>query len=86
MLMNKENLKKKNLPSAVFTVPPLLFNLVAFHTLSISAGAIEETRPPGRPASLFLSIKLTNDVGVGKFEFDVGGCVVYSNSIFIRKS
>ncbi len=71
------------LPSAVLTVPPLLFNLVAFQTLSISAGAIEAARPPGNPESF---LKLTNDVGVGSPEFDVGGCVVYSTSIFIRKS
>lgn len=73
----------QHLPSAVLTVPPLLFNLVAFQTLSISAGAIEAARPPGKPESF---LKLTNDVGVGSPEFDVGGCVVYSTSIFIRKS
>lgn len=77
---------KQNSPSAVFTVPPLLFNFVAFQTLSISAGAIEAARPPGKPESF---LKLTNDVGVGCLGcpvFEVGGCVVYSTSIFIRKS
>lgn len=73
-----------SLPSAVLTVPPLLFNLVAFQTFSMSAGAIDAAKPPGSPESEFLSMKLTNDVGVDKFV--VGGCEEYSASIFIRKS
>lgn len=71
------------IPSAVLTVPPLLFNFVAFQTLSISAGAIDEANPPAKALSLFESINPMAGLGVVGFIDD--GCE-YSVSSFILKS
>lgn len=59
------------IPSAVFTVPPLLFIFVAFQTLSISAGAIDDASPPAKTLS-FESIKPMAGLGVVAFTDD--GC------------
>lgn len=55
----------EHLPSAVLTVPPFWFIFVAFHTFSMSAGAIEAAKLADRLESpLFFSMKLTSDAGV----------------------
>lgn len=48
-------MKYPELPSAVLTVPALLFILVAFQTLSISDGAMD-AKFVGTPVSLLISM------------------------------
>lgn len=50
-----DGILRADLPSAVLTVPPLLFSFVAFQTLSISDGAID-ARLVGTPVSLLISM------------------------------
>lgn len=76
-------------PSAVLTVPPFWFIFVAFHTFSMSAGAMLAAKLADRLESpLFFSIKLTSAVGVDMLRpLDEEACGTLSYvSILTRKS
>lgn len=69
----RQSLSLQYSPSAVFTIPLfLLFNLVAFQTFNISAGAIEAAKLPGKEPSAFFRLS-NRAVGVVGEVFEVGG-------------